>query len=103
MAVKRKSLAVSINQAKINESYNKFSEDVPVAGLYEISKSKHWYLKLIWAIVFTAFLALTAFFIYRVIEDFLEEPVITKVNDFTFNKLRYCILTESICNIQCFL
>lgn len=80
MAVKRKSVAaVTVNNEKINESYKTFSQEVPLPGLYEIATSKHWVLKLVWGVSFTVFLGLTAFFIYRVVQDFLEEPIITKV------------------------
>lgn len=58
---------------------DKFVEHVSIMGVSEAIKSKHRLVKILWTIIFVAGLAATGYFVYRILDEYRNDPTATKV------------------------
>lgn len=58
----------------------RFAEQVSLMGITDAIKTKKPVLKIVWVMVFVAAFTITAYMVYRVIDEYKSEPTATKVS-----------------------
>lgn len=56
-----------------------FVDQVSIMGIADAIKAKSTCLKIAWVIIFVVSLATSSFLVYRVVDEYLQDPTATKV------------------------
>lgn len=73
-----KQLKASQDQCKPTLS-QRFVDQVSLMGVADALKSKRLLLKIVWLLIFVVLFSITVFLVYRVVDEYMQNPTATKV------------------------